>query len=314
MDRSLRIWLLLCALSSLLVSSSAQTCQSYSFSNNNQYASCSDLSSLGSFIHWSYNNNGTLDIAYRQPEFSTSNWIAWAINVNRTGMLGADSLVAYVNSTGPYAYTSHVDSYGTQLESGSLSFPVPKLEAENSNGEMIIYATLELPTTLTNIHQVWQEGPLNSAGTPASHATSGSNLLSMGNLDLLSGQTTTGGSSTSSRLRRRNVSHSRLKTNPCFQRTLCSGQGHNNLFHDLYFGFYIYGISESNSDGINLSDSWCVECCQLGDFDAYRCHDCKICKGFPGRRPSMVLPSCCLPVIRIHSGCGWMGNWYKTWQ
>ena len=205
MDGSLKFWLLSFALSSLLISSSAQTCGSYSFSNNNLYTYCSDLSRLGSYIHWTHNSNGTLEIAYRHPGFSTDRWIAWAINVNATGMVGAESLVAYVNSTGPYAYTSSVTSYGTQLAASSLSFAVPKLEAENIDSEMIIYATLELPTTLTTIHQVWQEGPL-SGGVPASHSFSGDNILSMGDLNLLSGQTSTESSGTSSRLRRRNVS------------------------------------------------------------------------------------------------------------
>ena len=207
MDGSLRILLVSCALVSMLVSSSAQTCGSYTFSNNNLYTSCTDLSELGSYIHWTRHTNGTLEIAYRQPDFSSTNWIAWAINLNSTGMVGAQSLVAYVNSSAPYAYTSPVSSYSTTLAPGSLSFSVPKIEAENSNGEMIIYATLELSSSLTTVNQVWQEGPL-SGGTPGTHSTTGEHVQSMGTLDLLSGQTSTGGSATSSRVRRRNVSDS----------------------------------------------------------------------------------------------------------
>lgn len=204
MDGSLRILLVSCALVSMLVSSSAQTCGSYTFSNNNLYTSCTDLSELGSYIHWTRHTNGTLEIAYRQPDFSSTNWIAWAINLNSTGMVGAQSLVAYVNSSAPYAYTSPVSSYSTTLAPGSLSFSVPKIEAENSNGEMIIYATLELSSSLTTVNQVWQEGPL-SGGTPGTHSTTGEHVQSMGTLDLLSGQTSTGGSATSSRVRRRNI-------------------------------------------------------------------------------------------------------------
>ncbi|XP_010270148.1 PREDICTED: cytochrome b561 and DOMON domain-containing protein At5g47530-like [Nelumbo nucifera] len=195
--------LFLCVLISLFFSSSAQTCQSYTFSSNRQFSSCSDLPVLNSYLHWTYSPSaGSVQIAYRHTGVTTSNWVAWAINPTSQGMIGAQALVAYQQSNGSMlAYTSPVTSVSTSLAEGNLSFQVSDLLATFDNNEMTIFATIELPNNLTTVNQVWQVGPVDQS-TPRSHTTSGDNINSKGSLNFLSGQTTTTGNSVQ---RRRNV-------------------------------------------------------------------------------------------------------------
>lgn len=87
------------------------------------------------------------------------------------------------------------------MQEGDLTFPVTNLAAQYTNGEFIIFATLS--NVGTNVNQVWQAGPLSN-NVPAQHSITGDNVQSVGTLDFLSGQGTTGGG-INSRIRRRNV-------------------------------------------------------------------------------------------------------------
>lgn len=194
-----------------LVASScyAQNCSNFGFSQNRLFATCNNLPVLNSFLHWTYHaSNHTADIAYRHGSVTTSNWVAWGLNIGGSGMLGAQCLVAFRNSSGVHPYTSPIStsSYQTQLREGSLSFGVSKISGEFVSGQMIIFATLALPSGKTNFNHAWQNGPL-SGSTPGAHLPSGDNIRSAGTVDFASGQTTGGGSSSSfeSVIRRRNV-------------------------------------------------------------------------------------------------------------
>ncbi|XP_059662912.1 cytochrome b561 and DOMON domain-containing protein At5g47530-like [Cornus florida] len=194
---------------SLFVSSSAQSCSTYTFANtNNLFSRCNDLPYLNSFLHWNYHqSNSTVDIAYRHTGISSTQWVAWALNLQGTGMIGAQSLVAFHNTSGAVrAYTVPVTSYGTQMAEGNLSFNVPKITAEYVNSEMIIYATLELPSNQTTFNQVWQEGPV-SGNTLNVHPMANSNKNSLGSVNFLSDQNTVSptGGAVIPRLKRKNV-------------------------------------------------------------------------------------------------------------
>uniref|UniRef100_A0A7N0VC30 Cytochrome b561 and DOMON domain-containing protein n=1 Tax=Kalanchoe fedtschenkoi TaxID=63787 RepID=A0A7N0VC30_KALFE len=193
-----------------LASVSAQTCGTYKFSNNAIFTSCNDLPVLNSYLHWTYDDSTRkANIAYRHTGVSTSQWVAWAINPSASNMIGCQALVAYHNSTGAVtAYTSPITSYRTTLSQGDLSFPVTGLTASYSasTSEMIIFATIELPSATTTVNQVWQVGPM-TGDTPQIHSTSGDNVKSMSTIDFLSGQSTGGSGSTGlgSRIRKRNT-------------------------------------------------------------------------------------------------------------
>ncbi|KAL9254037.1 Cytochrome b561 and DOMON domain-containing protein [Drosera capensis] len=173
----------------MITYSQAQSCKTYTFSNNNHYQSCNDLPVLDSFIHWNYNpSSATLQIAYRHAGVSSSGeWVAWAINLVSTGMVGSQALVAYKASNGTMvAYTAPITSIGTKLKPGDLSFTVSGLSAVYANNQITIFATIEVPGNKTTLNQVWQNGPL-SGDSPQTHVTSGANLHSMSTLHLVSG-------------------------------------------------------------------------------------------------------------------------------
>jgi hypothetical protein len=122
-------------------------------------------------------------------------------------MSGSQALVALQNSSGSiHAYTTSIENTNPSMDETDLSFPVSNLRAvfENSS-EMTIYATLHLPSDMLSTNQVWQEGPVSN-GKPVSHATTGANANSVGSIDFKSGASTSGGgSSTGSRLKRKNT-------------------------------------------------------------------------------------------------------------
>ncbi|XP_010276683.1 PREDICTED: cytochrome b561 and DOMON domain-containing protein At5g47530-like [Nelumbo nucifera] len=164
---------------SLFFSSSARSCQ-YTFPKGRVFKSCITLPVLNSFLHWTCNPSGTVNIAYRHTGIGSSRWVAWAINPRARGMVGSQAFVAYQLPNGAMrVYAAPVTSYTTQLKPGVLSFAVSDLSATYANKEMIIYATLRLPRNMTVVNQVWQEGPL-WRNTPIMHPTSGENLDSMG--------------------------------------------------------------------------------------------------------------------------------------
>ncbi|XP_059318339.1 cytochrome b561 and DOMON domain-containing protein At4g17280-like [Lycium ferocissimum] len=191
----------------LATSSYAQECLSHQFRSNSVFSTCNPLPVLNSFLHWTYHpDNHTVDLAYRHGNVANSDWVAWALNLGGQGMVGAQCLVAFRNSSGQiHAYTSPISAYSTQLSEGPLNFRVPRISAEFVNNEMIIFATLELPTGRTSFNQVWQNGPV-SQGALQVHSQTGDNMRSTGTVDFVSGQTSGGGGiSAGSRQRRRNT-------------------------------------------------------------------------------------------------------------
>ncbi|KAK3032002.1 hypothetical protein RJ639_036207 [Escallonia herrerae] len=204
MDRFLKTVLFSSILVSVFVSSCAQNCSV----SNNIFTSCNTLPVLNSYLYWNYHQaNHTADIAYRQTGVTSSQWVAWALNVGGSGMVGAQCLVAFTNSSGLVrAYTTPVNGYGPSMAAGALSFNVPRISAELNNGEMVIFATLQLPTGSTSFNQVWQVGPV-SGDTPQEHAQASANKESTGTVDFASGSTTSssGGGGVGSRQRKKNV-------------------------------------------------------------------------------------------------------------
>ncbi|KAI3675161.1 hypothetical protein L1987_84746 [Smallanthus sonchifolius] len=116
-----------------LASSYAQNCNNFAFSNNAIYATCVTLPVLNSHLHWNYYpSNGSVDLAFRRTGSDTSQWVAWALNVDRSGMIGAQSLVAISNSNGSIrAYTTSVNSYGTTMQPSVIDHVVGMLFSDS---------------------------------------------------------------------------------------------------------------------------------------------------------------------------------------
>ncbi|WCJ37470.1 Cytochrome b561 and DOMON domain-containing protein At5g35735 [Euphorbia peplus] len=193
-NKSLAASLLSClVLISISHLSSAQTCTSYTFSSNQVFQQCSDLPVLNSFLHWTYHpTNLTADIAFRKTGSSTTNWVVWSLNPSGQRMLGSQALVAFHSSGVPTAYTTRIDSMAPAMQNQTLSFGVSNIRAEysSSNGEMIIFATLQLDNSLISTNQVWQEGPMS--GTSFGTHPMGVNQGSVGTIDFSTGATTAG--------------------------------------------------------------------------------------------------------------------------
>lgn len=199
--RSLLVFL---AVAALVLPSSAQSCTSFTFSNNRGYRLCNSLARLGASLHWTYHaSNGTVDIAFRATQ-STPGWIAWGINPTNTRMRGTQALVAVVNSNAtPDAYASPIDSYTPTMQRGNLSFAVSDITATSSDGVMTIFATITLPNNSTQVNHVWQASSNINNGFPGQHSISSDNVLSYGSLNFLSGEAAA--AATNNVARRRNV-------------------------------------------------------------------------------------------------------------
>jgi hypothetical protein len=120
-------------------------------------------------------------------------------------MVGAQALVAIPQSSGsPKAYTSSIADTRTQLQEGSIRYPVSGFSATYENNEVTIFATLTLPNGTTSIVHVWQDGITTSDSTPQEHSHESSHSNSKEVLDLVSG-TSQASSGIGSRQRRRNT-------------------------------------------------------------------------------------------------------------
>ncbi|KAA8543560.1 hypothetical protein F0562_021694 [Nyssa sinensis] len=169
----------------LILPSHSLTCSSQNFTNSQLYANCTDLQSLGSYLHWTYNSTGSsLSIAFIAPPAKSDGWIAWAINPTGTGMAGAQALIAFKGSNGSMTVnTYNISSYGSIVQSKIL-YPVTNKSAEQSGGLMKIFATLTLPQNTTTVNQVWQVGGSVTGGHPDKHEFLPANLMAKATLNL----------------------------------------------------------------------------------------------------------------------------------
>ncbi|KAF7815909.1 cytochrome b561 and DOMON domain-containing protein [Senna tora] len=156
---------------------------------------------IDSSIHWNYHSvSNSIDVAFKKSNANPNAWIAWAINPTSTGMVGSQAFVAFRKSDGAItAYTSPVNSYGTRLEEGKLSFQVDALSATFQKDAIILFATFRLPENSSRVNHVWQEGSV-SDDVPLIHALSASNVKSFGQLDFLSGKVSDHAASHNSRI------------------------------------------------------------------------------------------------------------------
>ncbi|PON43084.1 DOMON domain containing protein [Trema orientale] len=182
---------LLCVL--LISPAQSQTCKTQRFSGNRVFANCSDLPSLTSYLHWSYDaSNSSLAIAFVAPPSKANGWVAWAINPTGTGMIGSQALVAVRRSNGSVTVqTYNISSYAAVVPS-SISFEVWDLSATYAGGQITIFATVKVPEKAESLNQVWQVGPgvNETTGLLEKHDVGPANLAAKGTLSLATGTTT----------------------------------------------------------------------------------------------------------------------------
>ncbi|KAM3382510.1 cytochrome and DOMON domain-containing protein [Capsicum galapagoense] len=165
--------------------SASLTCSSQTFSANTRFTNCTNLPSLKSFLHWTFDpTKSTLSVAFSASPASPDGWIAWGINPIAPAMIGTQSLIAFKNPKGSMVVkTYNLTSYKSITES-KLLYNVLDSNAESSDGVMKIFATLELPKNTKRVNQVWQVGPAVKDGMPVVHKFEPDNLKSKATLDL----------------------------------------------------------------------------------------------------------------------------------
>ncbi|XP_068645215.1 cytochrome b561 and DOMON domain-containing protein At3g25290-like [Aristolochia californica] len=200
--------LLLCS-SPLLVTSA---CTSQTFSRNRVYSLCSDLPTLSSSLHWTFDAaRSFLSLAFVAPPAHPKGWIAWAVNPSGPSMIGSQALIAFKQPNGSMAVkTFNVSSYGP-ITPSPIDYRVSDMQAEFVGGMMMIFATLALPKGTIHINQVWQVGSAVDGSVPQKHDLSPANLAAKGTLDLMKGQTIGGTTAGDSRLKKKNI-HGILNT------------------------------------------------------------------------------------------------------
>ena len=200
------VFLALCLCFLLLISPAhSLTCTSQKFTNNAVYTQCLDLPQLSSYLHWTHNQtNSSLSIAFIAQPAKTDGWVAWALNPTGSGMLGAQTLLAFKSNGAMTVKTYNITSYGPITES-TLSFEVWDLTAEESNGLIWLYAKLKVPGNADTVNQVWQVGSSVTSGVPDAHAMNTANKNSKSTLNLTEGSTVST-SGVDSRTKNKNVS------------------------------------------------------------------------------------------------------------
>ncbi|KAL6001619.1 hypothetical protein ACLOJK_007357 [Asimina triloba] len=196
---SLLLLLLLTTTSASSAAAASSSCSSESFPGNKSFSFCEDLPQLSASLHWTYTSSkSSLDVAFIAPPASPEGWIAWAINPTLTGMIGAQTLIAFRQPDGFMAVkTSDIKAYGP-IQISEIAFKVSNMEGDlvgGSSGEkkMRIFATFQLPATMETLHHVWQVGSsVTTDGVPEAHAFEGDNLSSKATLNLASGKSTAG--------------------------------------------------------------------------------------------------------------------------
>ncbi|XP_054781558.1 auxin-induced in root cultures protein 12 [Prosopis cineraria] len=152
------------------------TCKSQKLPDKKAFSNCTDLSSLGATLHYSYNaTNNSLSIAYVATPAKSGGWVSWAINPTGLGMLGAQAIIAFKSNDTVVAKTYNLTSYKAITES-KLSFDVWDLSAVESDGAITILASVKVPGKPDKLNQVWQVGSSVTDGRPDKHEFAPANL------------------------------------------------------------------------------------------------------------------------------------------
>lgn len=158
------------------------------------FSNCEDLQP--STFAWTYfEENSTASIAYSDTALSTSGWVGWGINFNGTSMVNSNALIAFNEPNGSssvlrYKLTSAVydDSSVPLNPVSSFDLEVLNMSTVISGTSFTIFATIQLPTGLTSVNQVYNRGPSVSNDIPAPHGTG--QLNGMRTIDLTTGSIT----------------------------------------------------------------------------------------------------------------------------
>ncbi|WCJ37223.1 Cytochrome b561 and DOMON domain-containing protein At3g25290 [Euphorbia peplus] len=184
----IRVITITLALALLISPSQSQTCSTQKFQTpNKKFKECVDLPELGSSIHFTYNaKNSSLDIAFVGYPEKPDGWVAWAINPNSTGMIGAQSFVGFKSNGAFVVKTYNIKSHAPIKES-KLTFDSWGLAGESGSRSMTIFASMKVEEEAVKVNHVWNAGATVSDGIPDGHSMDEPHTTSLGVLNLVGG-------------------------------------------------------------------------------------------------------------------------------
>ncbi|KAJ3688534.1 hypothetical protein LUZ61_017698 [Rhynchospora tenuis] len=170
---------------SLAPSHAATSCASYKFSNKKTFDKCTTLEHLSASLHWTYNSDGTLSIAFVAPPAAPSGWVAWGINPTAKSMVGTQALVAFKRTNGSMAVNTYNITSVSGIKESPILYEPSKLSSEfGSDGNIVLFATLKIGKSVESLNQVYQVGSSVTNGVPDEHAFNTDNLNSKAELVL----------------------------------------------------------------------------------------------------------------------------------
>ncbi|KAL9360866.1 hypothetical protein Peur_048989 [Populus x canadensis] len=180
---ALSLFFSLCVL--LVLPTHSLTCTSQKFTNNKFYTNCTDLPALKSYLHYNYSSsNSSLSVAFIASPVKPDGWTGWGINLNGTGMAGAQVILALKSSKGaPEVKTYNIISYGDIREERLA-------ETNATSGEFTIYASVKLPEKVESFNHIWQVGAAVNNGKPVKHEFAAENKDAKATLELTTAQKT----------------------------------------------------------------------------------------------------------------------------
>lgn len=181
--------LFLVSFSTFLALSHAATttpgCTSQKFTKNQTYTQCTDLAHLGASLHWTYNSDGSLSIAFVAAPASANGWVSWGINPSTDGMIGTQALIAFKQSNGSLAVNTYNISSYKGISESAIVYPTSDLSAESTiDGDITLFAKLIIGKAIETVNQVYQVGSSVTNGVPDKHAFGEDNLNSKEELAL----------------------------------------------------------------------------------------------------------------------------------
>jgi hypothetical protein len=161
------------------------SCSSYKFTNNNTYTKCTDLDQLSASLHWTYNSDGTLSIAFIAPPAAPTGWVAWGINPTAESMVGTQALIAFKESNGSMTVKTYNITSTKSVQESPILYETSDLSSEfGSDSNIVLFATLKIGKSVESLNQVYQVGSSVTKGVPDKHAFKQENMASTAVLTL----------------------------------------------------------------------------------------------------------------------------------
>lgn len=179
------LFLLLIYLYLYLASSSNNSSSTCSELDKKFYENWLNLPTLNATLGYTYKpRNASLSVVFMATPPSPNGWIAWGINPNGQGMVGAEVFAAFRENDIVEVKTFRLQGYYV-IVPRNLSFDVWDVSSEGVGDVMKIYAKVKIPDNVEAVNHTWQIGSDVVNGIIGNHSLEDPNINSKGKLCLL---------------------------------------------------------------------------------------------------------------------------------